>query len=438
MRRSLILTVAAAVTMVLLAMLIPLGVLLRNYALEDRLSRAALEVQATETVVSSRDRGAVAAYLDKLNRTEQVVTTVLYPPSDLHPDGEAIGPTPGEDRAVSQARRTGQASVRDTDDGAEILVPVALGRSSAAPADTPVIRVEVRQPGMETAIVRSWLVLLLLGLVLLAGALLLADRLGRSFVVPIRRLATYAATLGGRTRPEPVPPAGPTEVRELTTAMNRLVDRVDDLLDRERAGVADLSHRLRTPMTALRLRVDALPDPGDRARLGSDLDELQAMVDHLITQARRSEGESLVAAVDAVATIAERVRFWVPLAEDQGRGFELRVDAEGPVPMRASATELRALVDVLLDNAFTHTPDDARIAVTLSDREGGGLRLLVEDAGPGLPEDVDIAHRGASGAGSTGLGLAIVDKAATEHGGGLSWGRSPLGGARFVVDLGAA
>lgn len=442
MRRSLIMTVAAAVTMVLLAMLVPMAVLLRSYALEDRLSRAALEVQATETVVSGQDRGAVASYLETVNDDDEVTTTVLYPPSDLHPDGEAIGPHPGEDADVVQARETGRASVRDVDGGgAEILVPVSLGGSSAAPEDTPVIRVIVRPPGLDTAIVRSWLVLLLLGVVLLAGALVLADRLGRSFVLPIRRLASYAARLGGRDRPEAVRPSGPPEVRELTIAMNRLVDRIDALLERERAGVADLSHRLRTPMTALRLRVDALSDAEDRARLGADLDDLEAMVDHVVSQARRSEREGRVPLVDAVAAVTERVRFWEPLAEDQGRPFDVRIDVPGPVLVRSSAADLQALVDVLLDNVFSHTPDDVAVTVTVSSRppaEGGGLRLTVDDAGPGFPVGIDVAGRGASGSGSTGLGLSIVDKTATESGGGLSWGRSPSGGARVVVDLAAA
>ncbi len=438
MRRSLIMTVAAAVTMVLLAMLVPMAVLLRSYALEDRLSRAALEVQATETVVSGQDRGAVATYLEQVNDDDDVTTTVLYPPSDLHPDGEAIGPSPGESADVEQARLTGQASVRDVDGGAEILVPVSLGGSSAAPEDTPVIRVEVHPPGLETAIVRSWLVLLLLGIVLLAGALVLADRLGRSFVLPIRRLAAYAATLGGGDRPEPVRASGPPEVRDLTIAMNRLVGRIDALLERERAGVADLSHRLRTPMTALRLRVDALSDADDRDRLGSDLDELETMVDHVVSQARRSEREGRVPRVDAVAAVTERVRFWEPLAEDQGRPFEVRVEQAEPILVRSSTTDLQALVDVLLDNVFSHTPDDAAVTVTLSPGSGGGLRLTVDDAGPGFPDGVDVAGRGESGAGSTGLGLSIADKTATECGGGLSWGTSPVGGARVVVDLAPA
>jgi signal transduction histidine kinase len=437
-RRSLILTVAAAVTMVLLAMLVPMAVLLRSYALEDRLSRAALEVQATETVVSGQDKGAVATYLEKINQGHDVQTTVLYPPDTTHPEGDGVGPSPGEDREVVQARLTGQASVRDVDDGSEILVPVSLGGSSAAAQDTPVIRVEVRPPGLESDIVRSWLVLLLLGVVLLLGALVLADRLGRSFVVPIRRLAAYATTLGDRRRPDPVPASGPPEVRELTVAMNRLVGRIESLLERERAGIADVSHRLRTPMTALRLRVDGLSDPEDRARLGADLDELQATVDHVVREARRSEREGVVPESDAVSVVAERARFWEPLAQDQGRPFEVRVGPTQAVPVPASAEDLRAVVDVLLDNVFTHTPDDAAVLVVLAARDGGGLRLTVDDGGSGFPEGVDVADRGESGSGSTGLGLAIVAKTATESGGGLSWGVSPYGGARVVVDLGPA
>jgi signal transduction histidine kinase len=435
-RRSLILTVAAAVTMVLLAMLVPLAVLLRSYALEDRLSRAALEVQATETVVSGQDHGAVATYLDRINRDDDVVTTVLYPPSPLYPDGHAVGPSPGEDEDVVQARLTGQASVEDDDGGAEILVPVSLGGSSSAPSDTPVIRVEVRPPGLESDLVRSWVVLVLLGIVLLGGALLLADRLGRSFVVPIGRLAAYAAALGGRTRPEPVTPSGPEEVRELTRVMNRLVGRIEALLERERAGVADVSHRLRTPMTALRLRVDALADTEERARLSADLDELQATVDLVVREARRSEREGVVPAVDAVSVVAQRARYWAPLAEEQGRPFEVRVDPDEPVPTRTSTEDLQALVDVLLDNVFTHTDDDAAVEVSLTARDGGGLVLTVDDSGPGFPDDLDVTGRGESGSGSTGLGLAIVERTATESGGALALGASPSGGGRVVVELG--
>jgi len=436
-RRSLIATVAAAVSMVLLAMLVPMALLLRGYALEDRISRAALEVQATETVVSGAggEPGPVATYLDKINRGNGIETTVLFPGEDLSTD---IGPDPGEDYRVVDARNTGRARLDDVDGGAEFLVPVSLGGSSARPEDTPVIRVVVHEPGWtESGILRSWLVLLLLGLALLAGALVLADRLGRSFVQPIRALAAYAQQLGDRRRPDPITPTGPAEVRELTGAMNRLVGRVEVLLERERAGVADISHRLRTPITALRLRVEALPDDEDRARLAADLDDLEGMVDHVVRESRRSEREGLAPSTDGVAVLADRVRFWEPLAEDQDRELRITVSATGPAPVRASEEDLVALVDVLLDNVFTHSPEGSPVAVTVAARPEGGLVLTVEDGGPGFPADLDVVERGTSGAGSTGLGLSIADKTATESGGGLSLGASSYGGARVVVELGA-
>lgn len=438
MRRSLIVTVAAAVAMVLVAMLVPMGFLLRSYALEDRLSRAALEVQATETVVSGQDKGAVSVYVDRINKSDDGTrTTVLYPASPEHPDGTAVGPDPGEDARVVEARATGQARVDDVDGGAEILVPVSLGGSSPAAESTPVVRVLVSAPGLESEVLRAWLVLLALGLLLLGGALVLADRLGTSFVRPIRDLAAHARRLGEQESPAPVEPQGPAEVRELTEALSRLVSRIEVLRQREREVVADLSHRLRTPITALRLRVDALDDADARDRLGTDLDDLEAMVDHVVRQARRSQREGVVASTDGVAALTERVRFWEPLAQDQGRVFTLdAVEVDGPVTVRASASDMEALVDVLLDNVFTHTPDGSPVAVVLARRTGGGLTLTVDDAGPGFPTGVDVTGRGASGSGSTGLGLAIARQTATESGGGLSWSSSPLGGARVVVDLG--
>jgi signal transduction histidine kinase len=178
-------------------------------------------------------------------------------------------------------------------------------------------------------------------------------------------------------------------------------------------------------------------DPDARTRLGTDLDELEQMVDHVVREARRSEREGLVPGCDAVAVLEERAAFWQPLAEDQARDFVIEIDVSSPVVVRASEEDVAALADVLLDNVFTHTPEGALVRVTVGARPGGGVVLTVEDGGPGFPADLDVADRGTSGAGSTGLGLAIVDKTATESGGGLSMSRSSYGGARVVVELGA-
>jgi signal transduction histidine kinase len=429
-RRSLIATVAASVTVVLLAMLVPMAVLVRDYSLEDRLSRAALEVQATETVVSGQDKGAVATYLSRINRRGDSRTTVLYP------GGPAVGPDPGEDARVREARTSGRARVDDVAGGSQILVPVSQGGSSALPAQTPVIRVIVDDPGLASGVQRAWLVLLGLGALLLLASLVLADRLGRSFVEPIRRLAVHTRSLGGPAASAPPAASGPPEVRELSEAVTRLVARIELLLAREREAVSDLSHRLRTPVTALRLRLETVADAADRERLSGDVDELEAMVDHVIREARRSEREGVDPDSDAVEVLAQRVRFWMPFAEDQGRELRLDLPTEGSSRVRAAADDLTAVADALLDNAFSHTPDGTAIHVRLGRLDDGSVELVVDDAGPGYPAGTDVAARGSSGVGSTGLGLAIVARTARESGGGLTLARAPLGGARARVVLG--
>lgn len=142
----------------------------------------------------------------------------------------------------------------------------------------------------------------------------------------------------------------------------------------------------------------------------------------------------LVAQCDGHAVLAERTRFWEPLAEDLQRPFTLDVSVSGPVPVRAVEEDLVAVLDVLLDNVFTHTPDDAAVRVSLAPRNGGGLVLAVADDGPGFP--ADAVARGTSGAGSSGLGLSIADKTARESGGSLAVRRGASGGAEVVVELG--
>ncbi|HEY0645666.1 MAG TPA: ATP-binding protein, partial [Nocardioides sp.] len=106
---------------------------------------------------------------------------------------------------------------------------------------------------------------------------------------------------------------------------------------------------------------------------------------------------------------------------------------DGPL-LRASRADLEALVDVLLDNVFTHTADGDAVRVTLS-ASGDRVDLVVEDAGPGLPPGLDATGRGASGVGSTGLGLSIAARTAEDSGGEVTTGASDMGGARVAVSL---
>src|SRR5262249_7659358 len=205
-------------------------------------------------------------------------------------------------------------------------------------------------------------------------------------------------------------------------ALTRLVGRIEGLLTAAREDVADLAHRLRTTVTALRLDVESVRDPDDRTRLSADVDSLNRLVDEVIRTARRPVREGAGAPTDLVAVVNERIAFWEALAEDTGRPMQARV-APGPLWVRASRDDLMAAVDALLGNVFSHTPDDAAVRVEVAARRGSGVRLTVEDAGPGLgPATHLAATRGISAGGAPRVGLDIAPPTAAAARGALRLG----------------
>ncbi|HTY70962.1 MAG TPA: HAMP domain-containing sensor histidine kinase, partial [Actinomycetes bacterium] len=280
----------------------------------------------------------------------------------------------------------------------------------------------------------AWLVLGALGVTLLALALLVADRLARSFLGPVHSLTETATRLGEGDLSARVRPGGPPEVAAAGRAENRLAVTIEDLLRQERESVADLSHRLRTPVTALRLDAEELGDPVERDRLSRDVAELSRSVDQLISEARRPVREGVSAHCDAAQTVRERVGFWSVLAEDTDRRFTMDVP-ERAVPVRLARDDLSVLVDALLGNVFAHTPDGTGVEVRLLPRPGGGALLVVTDEGPGIPA-LDLIERGQSTAGSSGLGLDIVRRSAEASGGWLRLASGEGGGLRVMVELG--
>jgi signal transduction histidine kinase len=279
------------------------------------------------------------------------------------------------------------------------------------------------------------LVLGCVGLGVLAVSVALADRLARSLVRPLTGVAQAADRLAAGDLSARAELAGPHEVRRVGGGLNRLARRIGELLAYERETMADVSHRLRTPMTALRIDAESLQDHFERARMLVDVDALEGTVDEVIVAARRPVRTGLVTC-DAVAVVAERTAFWRPLAEDTERTMTVEL-ADGELPVRVTADELRTCMDALLGNVFSHTPDGVALAVRLSRRAAGGAWLVVSDDGPGFP-DTGPAERGSSTAGSTGLGLDIVRRAAAASGGTLTIGRSASGGGAVTVGLGAA
>ena len=207
--------------------------------------------------------------------------------------------------------------------------------------------------------------------------------------------------------------------------------------------MADLSHRLRTPLTVLRLDAEGLDNPEEARRLADDVDELERAVTGVIRQARRPVQEDLIVPeTDAAQVAKDRLAFWAPLAEDQERSFEFVAgssddgDEDRPpatTNVAVSADELEAALDALLGNVFAHTPEGTAFRVEVRPLSDGWISLAVEDSGSGLSPD--FVERGVSGSGGTGLGLDIARRTAEAAGGVFRIGRSATGGARIAMEF---
>lgn len=421
MRRRLLLTVAATSVLIVLAFLVPLAVLVGSVAESRATSTAVLRVQSLVPVVGEAPPRSVALAVDLVNADDGPPVTVFLPGQ------EQVGEPASLSDAVLLAR-TGRTVVVDTEAGREVAVPI-LGLKDG----TAVIRVLIGEEELSEGVLRARLALLALAAVLLLLAIAIGDTLARSFIRPIEAVAQTAGRLAGGDLDARVTPAGPPETQSVAIALNRLATRIIDLLYAEREAVADLSHRLRTPMTALRLDVEALATGEERERLVNDVGSLTRSIDAVITEARRPIREGVDARCDAASVVKARLEFWSALADDEGRRVDSTLPTE-PVLVASTATDLAASVDALLGNVFAHTPAGTAFSVSLS-RTRERATLVVSDEGPGWR----LAHpeqRGRSGVGSTGLGLDIAARTARASGGTLERHEGADGGAAVVMLLG--
>ena len=227
-------------------------------------------------------------------------------------------------------------------------------------------------------------------------------------------------------------PSGPHELRLVGARLNELGERIGALLGAERERAADLAHRLRTPVAALRLEAEGLHDDQAARRVAAGVLALERSVDEVIRTARRAAAETGGRQSDLAAVARERTEFWTPLAEDQSRTVTAAIPPE-PVYVKVSADDLSAVLDALIGNVLDHTAEGVALRVTV----GTDGVLTVEDDGPGFP-DAEAPARGESGTGSTGLGLDIARRTAEESGGGVELGSAEgvRGGARVRCRFG--
>ncbi|AZM53413.1 two-component sensor histidine kinase [Streptomyces sp. WAC 01529] len=437
MRWALVKVCLAVTVMVVVAFAVPLGLVVKEMARDRALSNAERHgagMGPTLSITTDREELTRAVATSEAGGDGRMA--VYVPAIDDAPAFEVGHPRAGA-RAVEATREEGRARTAEVPGGFVVLQPTALSSGTA------VVEIYVPEAEVSNGVTTAWLVLAGVGIALVIGSVAVADRLGVRMVQPAKRLVGAARDLGEGKLGARVPEEGPTELRLAAVAFNSMADQVVQLLANERELAADLSHRLRTPLTVLRLNAASLGDGPAAEQTRVAVERLEREVDTIIRTARDAKPRTAAAGpgagCDAAEVIRERMAFWSALAEDEGR--EVRVaGVERPVRVPVARAELVAAVDALLGNVFRHTGEGTAFSVDVHSGEDAVI-VLVSDAGPGIADPEAALARGAgSGAdGSTGLGLDIVRRLAESTGGDVRVGRSVLGGTevRLWIQRGA-
>jgi signal transduction histidine kinase len=287
---------------------------------------------------------------------------------------------------------------------------------------------------------------LVAGTVLVLG-LLAGGLIAKQVAQPLRRLESAARRLAGGDLATRAIVEGSTEQRSLGTSFNEMADRVQRLIGVQREFVADASHQLRTPLTALRLRLEEARssriDPAVAAELDAgmaEVDRLAAIVDELLVLSRAEDRELEGEAVDLADAVDRATKRWQAAAE--ARKIALRAKREGEGTAWCARADLDRVLDVLIENALLYSPTASEVTVA-----GGDGRIEVRDRGTGLAPGEDEVlferfHRGSAArhgsAAGSGLGLAIARTLAHAWQGDVSLANRAGGGTVAVLEFPAA
>lgn len=427
MRRSLAWRALLVSALIVLVFDVPLGLAIAGQARDRALTIGRSDARALAPIVSvtgdPRVPGAILSVADAA-RPRQV--SVVFPDGSVLGSGQVIYEDALSDPLSVERAQRGESFNRPVPGGLVIYEPVPRSDGTTA-----VVRVLVPDAQLREGVLRSWVALGLLGAALIGLSVIVSDRIGRSVVRSVRSMSDVALALGRGDLTARAAPGGPPEVREVGAALNTLAERIEELIGTERSALADLSHRLRTPITALRAEVGVLPGGEARQRVEAGLDELARSVDQMIRDAQQPVRAGLGIVGDAGSVVRARTGFWAPLAEDQRRRLVVVAPGER-VLTPVTESDLAAVLDALIDNVFSHTPEGTGFRVELSAVEH--VTVTVDDDGPGFAVGFGPV-RGASTRGSTGIGLDMARRIVEGAGGRFTTMTRAGGGARVRVEL---
>ena len=426
MRKRLVVVSLATTLLIVVALIVPLGLLVRRQAADRARVSTEREAQSTAALV------ALAATIDPAAGAMAGIEDGLAPGVIVVlGDGTVLGePLPGQGTLVASAFDRQATITVLVDGGWEIALPV-IGVEGVVVVDA-----FAKDNELTEGVFQAWALLFLLGVILVGVAVWVADRLGRDLVRPMRELAGAAHLMSEgdlQARVDVDSMEGvPAEIVEVGSAFNTLARQLDRLLQEERESIADLSHGLRTPLTSLRLQTEKINDPDERVATLNQVDRLEEAVDNVI-EVSRTERSALPGRSSLDGVASERVAFWRVLADEQQRELTVALGA-GEAELGIPPSDLVVVIDALIGNIFDHTEPGVSFRLETGE-EMNRLWIRLNDEGGGF-SDLNVIDRGESGSGSTGLGLDIVRRIAERTGGSLVIENRDGGGAAVHVWLG--
>jgi signal transduction histidine kinase len=464
MRRRLLLSYLGLTLFVLAVLEVPLGVVFARRQLAELTAQVERDAVVTATLVEDGLEAGTPVDVSQLlsrytadtgARVVVVDARGVAVADSSRPAGRSFANRPEVARALGGRVATGtRHSVTVGADLLYVAVPVASGGVVHG-----AVRITYPTVALDARVRRSWMTLAAVAAVSLLAAVGLAAGLAGSVSRPLRRLERAAADVGrGRLDVRAPSDAGPPEVRALARAFNETASRLAGLIASQDAFVADASHQLRSPLTALRLRLENL----EADVQGTARDDLKAAiaetrrlsrtVDELLALARadRAAGTPPEGVVDPVAVLEDRRAAWSSLADERTVSLTIdRPESEMVPPVRATPDRLVQVLDNLVANALDAAPPGTGVVLKVTPgARTGWVELHVLDDGPGLSEADRTrafdrfwrsrnSQPGMSGLGRSGLGLSVVRRLVLADGGEVELAARPGGGTDAIVRLAA-
>ncbi|MFF9032146.1 sensor histidine kinase [Streptomyces iakyrus] len=441
--RSYVLLVAVAIAL----FTVPVAFTLTDQLRDDTRSAVLREADAMALLLGD-GRAASCRALEEMAKAyddEIQVTRTASCPADL--------PRPTADAALTKALKEGRST---TDWGSsfiwgpelEITVPA---RAAGTDRVVGAVRILYSTDEMTGRLWQIWGFRAVLAVLVLGVAALLGAAVARRLTRPLRQLNDMASKFSDGDLTARSPVTGPPETQTLARTLNQGAERLDTLIAAQRIFVADASHQLRTPLTALRLSLDNIADGVDDEFVREDVEQATAEV---VRMSRLVSGLLVLARAEAKVTAAEplplmdivreRLAVWRPAADERGVTIALRGSTDGRPSVLASSGHLDQMLDNVLSNALEVSPDGGTITVRVEPR-GDVVGVSVLDEGPGMTDaeksrafDRFWRGQGLTGKSGSGLGLAVVRQLATDDGGTVALTDAPGGGLCVTITLRAS